>query len=195
MTGRGEYSMRVVTRMTGLSADTIRAWERRYGAVVPARTDGNTRRYSASDVRRLGLLKEATDRGHRIGDIAKLSEGELAEIAGSADLLEGARAVWHSGMRLLAVTQGAHGAVMFTRDECVAVPGFSVDPVDTVGCGDAFLAALLCGVLADGTASRNGLERIGLRACAAGALAATKAGGMASLPTAAEVDRFLASRG
>lgn len=126
-------------------------------------------------------------------DIAKLSEDELAAIAGTTDLLEGARAVWHPGMQLLAVTQGAHGAVLFTRGECVAVPGFSVDPVDTVGCGDAFLAALLCGVLTGGTGSRNGLERIGLRACAAGALAATKAGGMASLPTAAEVDGFLAS--
>jgi DNA-binding transcriptional MerR regulator len=71
------YSMRVVTRMTGLSPDTIRAWERRYDAVVPERSEGNTRRYSALDVRRLALLKEATTRGHRIGDIATLSEEEL----------------------------------------------------------------------------------------------------------------------
>lgn len=73
----GEYSMRVVTRLTGLAADTIRAWERRYGAVEPPRTEGNTRRYRAADVRRLSLLKEATARGHRIGDIARLSEEEL----------------------------------------------------------------------------------------------------------------------
>lgn len=76
-----QCSMRVVTRLTGLSADTIRAWERRYDAVVPARTDGNTRRYSAEDVRRLTLLKEATQRGYRIGDIARLSEGNLQSLA------------------------------------------------------------------------------------------------------------------
>lgn len=76
-----QYSMRVVTRLTGLSADTIRAWERRYDAVVPARTDGNTRRYSAEDVRRLTLLKESTQRGYRIGDIAGLSEHELQSLA------------------------------------------------------------------------------------------------------------------
>lgn len=75
-----QYSMRVVTRLTGLSPDTIRAWERRYAAVVPARTEGNTRRYSAVDVRRLGLLKAATNRGYRISDIANLSEQELREL-------------------------------------------------------------------------------------------------------------------
>ena len=81
------YSMRVVTRMTGLAADTIRAWERRYAAVVPARTEGATRRYSAEDVRRLGLLKAATTRGYRIGDIASLSEDELQSLASVEDEL------------------------------------------------------------------------------------------------------------
>jgi fructokinase len=140
-------------------------------------------------------MREAGREVVAAADIAKLSEDELALIAGTTDLLEGARAVWHPDMRLLAVTQGPHGAVLFTRDACVAIPGFSVDPVDTVGCGDAFLAALLCGVLSAGTGGRGELERTGLRACAAGALAATRAGGMASLPTAAEVDAFLATHG
>lgn len=71
------YPMRVVTRMTGLTADTIRAWERRYGAVTPARTDGNARRYSAEDVRRLSVLRELTEHGHAIGDIAALSTAEI----------------------------------------------------------------------------------------------------------------------
>jgi fructokinase len=128
-------------------------------------------------------------------DIAKLSEDELALISGCGDLLDGARAVWHAGMRLLAVTQGPHGAVLFTRDDCVAIPGFAVETVDTVGCGDAFLAALLCGLLDGGTEGRERLVEVGLKACAAGALAATRAGGMASLPTGGEVERFLAVRG
>jgi MerR family transcriptional regulator, light-induced transcriptional regulator len=79
--GDATYSMRVVTRLTGLAADTIRAWERRYGAVTPARTGGNTRRYSTEDVRRLTLLREATVRGHRIGDVARLGEEELLALA------------------------------------------------------------------------------------------------------------------
>jgi DNA-binding transcriptional MerR regulator len=40
------FPMRVVTRMTGLSADVVRVWERRYAAITPDRTDGNARRYS-----------------------------------------------------------------------------------------------------------------------------------------------------
>jgi DNA-binding transcriptional MerR regulator/methylmalonyl-CoA mutase cobalamin-binding subunit len=74
------YSMQVVTRLTGLTADTIRVWERRYQVVAPTRTGGNTRRYSADEVRRLTLLREATDLGHRIGDIAYLPEAELARL-------------------------------------------------------------------------------------------------------------------
>lgn len=73
----GTYSMRVVQRLTGLSPDTIRVWERRYGAVKPERTAGGTRRFSERDVRRLALLHEAVDRGHRIGAIATLSDEEL----------------------------------------------------------------------------------------------------------------------
>jgi DNA-binding transcriptional MerR regulator len=69
--------MRVVQRLTGLSPDTIRAWERRHGAVEPARSSGKTRHFSDDDVRRLILLRQAVERGHRIGNIAKLSESAL----------------------------------------------------------------------------------------------------------------------
>lgn len=74
------YSMRVVTRMTGLTADTIRAWERRYGAVTPHRSTGNTRRFTAGDVRRLTLLKEATELGHAISAIATLDSDDIESL-------------------------------------------------------------------------------------------------------------------
>lgn len=76
----GLYPMRVVTRLSGLPADTIRAWERRYGAVRPARTEGKARRYSEAEVRRLVLLREATEKGHAIGSIGGLDEPTLAEL-------------------------------------------------------------------------------------------------------------------
>lgn len=66
-----------VSRRTGLSADVIRAWERRYGALAPRR-DGNARRvYGAHDVRRLLLLRDAVASGHAISKIAALPESEL----------------------------------------------------------------------------------------------------------------------
>jgi len=78
----GLYPMRVVSRLTGLTADTIRVWERRYGAVDPERTDGNKRRYSGSHVRRLVLLRRATELGHSIGQVASLHDEELRRIIG-----------------------------------------------------------------------------------------------------------------
>lgn len=69
-----------VKRWTGLGADTIRAWERRYGAIKPVRGRGNIRRYGPEDVRRLLLLREATRRGHAIGGIARLDSETLRQL-------------------------------------------------------------------------------------------------------------------
>jgi len=118
-----QYSMRVVTRLTGLSADTIRAWERRYDAVVPGRTDGNTRRYSAEDVRRLGLLKEATHRGYRIGDIAKLSERELTSLATSEDEI-----TLHGGDSAVTSTRPETAFEKIRRDYLEAITCFDLRP-------------------------------------------------------------------
>ena len=78
----GVYPMRVVSRLTGLTADTIRVWERRYKAVDPERTGGNKRRYSDEQVRRLVLLRRATELGHSIGQVAKLADEDLKRIIG-----------------------------------------------------------------------------------------------------------------
>lgn len=82
---RARYSMRVVAKLTGLPPDTIRAWERRYGAVTPERSDGGTRRFSAADVRRLSLLREATDRGHAIGNVADLSDEAIEALVSAPE--------------------------------------------------------------------------------------------------------------
>ncbi len=78
----GVYPMRVVSRLTGLTADTIRVWERRYQAVKPDRTEGNKRRYSGGQVRRLVLLRRATELGHSIGQVARLQDDELRRVIG-----------------------------------------------------------------------------------------------------------------
>ena len=78
----GVYPMRVVSRLTGLTADTIRVWERRYEAVKPDRTEGNKRRYSGDQVRRLVLLRRATELGHSIGQVARLQDDELRRVIG-----------------------------------------------------------------------------------------------------------------
>ena len=69
--------MRVVTSRTGLTADVLRAWERRYGAVQPYRSPAGQRLYSDHDVERLLLLRRATLDGHSIGAIATLDDRAL----------------------------------------------------------------------------------------------------------------------
>lgn len=77
------YPIRAVSKLTGIGIDTLRAWERRYGAVTPARDDRG-RLYSDADVARLRLLRRALAAGHSVGRIARLSDGELRALAGTA---------------------------------------------------------------------------------------------------------------
>jgi DNA-binding transcriptional MerR regulator/methylmalonyl-CoA mutase cobalamin-binding subunit len=60
-----------------LKPDLIRAWERRYGAVAPGRSDTRRRFYSDADVERLQLLRRTVETGRSIGQIANLSNPEL----------------------------------------------------------------------------------------------------------------------
>jgi glycosidase len=76
------HPIRVVARRTGLKADLIRAWERRYGAVRPGRDGDNRRVYSDDDVTRLSLLKTLVDLGRPIGTIANLPTKALHDLAG-----------------------------------------------------------------------------------------------------------------
>ena len=66
------YPVRAVIARTGLTADVLRAWERRYGAVRPQRSGGGQRLYSEEDVNRLTLLRRATLAGHSIAEVARL---------------------------------------------------------------------------------------------------------------------------
>lgn len=75
-----KYLIGRVTKLTGLSIDVVRVWERRYGAVRPVRSSGGTRLYSDADIRRLKRLRQAVERGHSISQASKLTELELDEL-------------------------------------------------------------------------------------------------------------------
>lgn len=66
------HPIKVVCHRTGLTAHTIRVWERRYGLVCCQRTNSNRRLYSDDEIERLRLLKSLTDCGHRISQLSKL---------------------------------------------------------------------------------------------------------------------------
>lgn len=77
---RKRHPIQVVARRTGLTADVLRAWEKRYGVVEPGRSEGGRRLYSDDDIERLRLLRRASAAGRRISQIAGLASGELAEL-------------------------------------------------------------------------------------------------------------------
>ena len=72
-----KHPIQVVARRTGLTADLLRVWEKRYEAVSPGRSATSRRLYSDADVHRLLLLRRATLGGRRIGQVAGLSTEEL----------------------------------------------------------------------------------------------------------------------
>jgi ribokinase len=89
---------------------------------------------------------------------------------------------------LFALTLGAEGALLLEGGEEVArAAPPTVEAVDGTAAGDAFCACLVVSLL-EGRPSEEALQR----ACAAGAIAASRPGAQPSLPTAAEVDAILA---
>lgn len=90
--------------------------------------------------------------------------------------------------RLAALTLGAEGALLLEDgDEVARAEPPRVDAVDGTAAGDAFTACLVVSLL-EGRDREEALRR----ACAAGALAASRPGAQPSLPRAAEVDAILA---
>lgn len=90
---------------------------------------------------------------------------------------------------LVAVTLGAEGAILLDDgDEIARAAPPAVEAVDGTAAGDAFTACLLVSLL-EGREPQEALER----ACAAGALAASRFGAQPSLPTTTEIDEILGS--
>jgi fructokinase len=87
--------------------------------------------------------RAAINRWSRLADILRLSEEDLTQLA-PGDSIETACSAWHdAGVALVVVTRGGRGAIASLRGASVAVPALDIDPVDTVGAGDAFTAGLL----------------------------------------------------
>jgi DNA-binding transcriptional MerR regulator/methylmalonyl-CoA mutase cobalamin-binding subunit len=75
------YSIGALSRLTGLSADVIRSWERRYGIVQPERAASGVRVYRETDLTRLRLARDATRQGHPIRLVATMSDETLQRLA------------------------------------------------------------------------------------------------------------------
>lgn len=72
MPNQGVYPIREVSRLTGVNAVTLRAWQRRYGLVQPARTEKGHRLYSEQDIQQIGEILRWLARGVSIGQVKGL---------------------------------------------------------------------------------------------------------------------------
>lgn len=71
------YSIGAIARMLGLEPAMLRAWQERYGVVVPARSQGAQRLYSRDDLERLRFIVDATEAGATAAEAHRLLSEQL----------------------------------------------------------------------------------------------------------------------
>ena len=128
-----------------------------------------------------GILEQA--------DVLVPNETELAILAGVEDVGDAATAAdlaHRLGARAVLVTRGERGALVVAGGRVEVVPSPEVDAVDTTGAGDAF-----CGAVADALARGETVGEAAAQAVRVAAVACTRPGAQASLPTPAEVAEVL----
>lgn len=134
------------------------------------------------NLRQKFYTREIIEQSLDMADVLKLNDYELAVLAGMLDLAGGARQqIEHLagkfGLRLVALTRGDKGSLLFQTGRWSDLPGSSVPVVDTVGAGDSFAAALVMGLL-------NGLdfEQVHRLAAAVSSFVCSRPGATPNLP-------------
>ncbi len=132
-----------------------------------------------------------------LSDVIKLNDIELKLITGLSDPIAGCERILKIGGQCCLVTLGNKGSYYFTHRHHGFVPAFQVKTIDSIGCGDAFVGAMLNQLLQFDSLEtglhKENLEKVLQFAAAAGALTATKRGALPAIPYRQEVDRFLES--
>ncbi|NNE39097.1 MAG: MerR family transcriptional regulator, partial [Gammaproteobacteria bacterium] len=73
------YRISTVSKLTGISSETLRIWEHRYSIVRPERSASGVRIYNDKDIQHLSLLKQLIAHGDSIGNLAELSFSQLEQ--------------------------------------------------------------------------------------------------------------------
>jgi len=113
---------------------------------------------------------------------------ELALLTQSDSLAEGVKRLKALGVKQVVVTLGGDGAAVFDDEQAYQLAPHHVSVVDTTAAGDAFVGGFAV-ALVEGKSTRAAAEW----GNAAGALAVTRAGAQPSLPSRAELERFVGS--
>ncbi len=127
--------------------------------------------------------------------LLRLNDSEARFLSRTKSLSSAVSLFHHLGPSVVVVTLGEEGCYCSTPRGTLYAPAFRVRTVDTTGCGDAFLAGFLSGIVLENKL----LDHIDLpswfaicrRANAAGALTAMKPGGMSAMPVARQLQTFM----
>lgn len=149
--------------------------------------DPNFRIHSWPDLeeaKRMALM------GLEYADVVKMSETELEMFLGYSiqEVDKGAKYILDMGKKAVFITLGGQGSYYAAQDGCGHVKGYPVQVMDTTGCGDAFM-----GTMHYMMANRPDLPtgQAMKYANAAGAVCATRMGGIPAMPTMEEIEKML----
>lgn len=81
-TARDLYKIKTIASLTGFNPTLLRAWERRYGLLVPTRTETGHRLYTPDDLRVLRRVRTLLDQGRSIGEIVAQGRSRLLSPGG-----------------------------------------------------------------------------------------------------------------
>lgn len=190
-----------LTGITPLLSDSARAAclsviKRAHAAGVRVSLDINYRCSLAEATAAAEIIAEVSEYADLVfgspDEIALLSPGHVGSRTTTDDTAEGianlVRSFDPDGRREVVVKRGASGASTVNGTETITATGHSVEVVDTVGAGDAFVAGYLSGDVQGWP-----IEQKLARANACGALMCTIPGDWEASPTPAEIDDFLDS--
>ena len=93
------FPIREVSRLTGVNAVTLRAWERRYGLIQPIRTDSGHRLYSQADIDEIRRILGWLERGVAVSKVGSILARSHA-LAGQASEAAGSGLRWQQQARL-----------------------------------------------------------------------------------------------
>ena len=74
------FSISELQNFSGIKAHTIRIWEQRYAALKPNRTDGNTRYYNGSQLRRLLNIVSLLDTDYKVSELCSMPDKKLVKL-------------------------------------------------------------------------------------------------------------------
>lgn len=128
-------------------------------------------------------------------DILKISDDEVKFLTGASDVLAGAEQIWlEYGLRMMCVTMGKGGSIVFYDDLKVSCPAYlTKDTIETTGAGDTFMGCILDAVLEHGI---DGFDEASLKAMlqsanAAASVITTRRGALRVMPTREDILQVL----